>query len=497
MLMNHKEKIIVHYLLKTDGYLTANDLSKKSGFSKKTIYRTINELNQSLEENAFVSSKIGKGYRINYEKYSYVNNEQGKNKKGVKEPRDRRSFVFLKLLFKSPIKINLYDVYEEFYVSEDTIAKDLKAINDYAVIHQVSLHRKKGQIWITGKENNIRNAINKVINSLNLISFESFPANINLNSTDSNHILYLISKLEKSIGFPINYPYNINVFLHIYILVNRIREGNIADIYCDNNIRSSEEDLIKSNQGLFNLAENTIEDLSKYLHYAIDPMESFFLFQYLISSRIELLDNQTSEENSLEVCITKQLIANVSNQLNRDLNDEVLQKDLLNHIMPMINRVYNGISVKNVLLPDILDEYFQLFHIVKTACNQIKKKNSIFALSDDEIGFLTLYFAKNIEQNHGRPNILIICTTGVGTSELLKTKVKKYFPNLDIAGLLSISEFHKRQNTFKYIDGILSTVHLVDTNDIPCLIVNALFTSQDRKRMEKFIKQLEEKENEE
>lgn len=497
MVLNQKEKTVVHCLLKSDRYLTANEISEKSGFSKKTVYRTINELNDLLGNRAFIFSKIGKGYKIDYEKYILMKNKnEVTDEESCIEPADRRSFVFLKLLFKSPIKINLKDIYQEFFVSDDTIAKDLKGINDFATFHQVSLHRKGGKIWITGKESNIRDAINKVINSLNLVSFESFPSNINLNSTDSNYILYLINNLEKNIGFPINYPYNINVFLHIYILVNRIREGNVSDIYVDSQITTADQKLIETNQELFNLSQQTITELANYLNYSINKMEVFFLFQYLISSRIEILDDHISEKNSLEVNITQQLINGVDKRLKKNLNNEVLQKDLINHIIPMINRIHNDISVRNVLLPDILEEYPQLFQIVRIVCDQLGKEYNLSFISDDEVGFLTLYFAKAIEQNRKKLKIIIICTTGIGTSELLKTKVKKYFPNVRISALLSISEFKNHQIDYLDIDGILTTIHLTETNNLPCLIVNALFTSQDRKRMEDFIKRIEESENE-
>ncbi|MBF5067331.1 transcription antiterminator, partial [Salmonella enterica subsp. enterica serovar Istanbul] len=50
----------------------------------------------------------------------------------------------------------------------------------------------------------------------------------------------------------------------------------------------------------------------------------------------------------------------------------------------------------------------------------------------DEIGFITLYFARMLETQQLPIQTLIMCMTGIGTSELLKAKIIKKFPDLNI-----------------------------------------------------------------
>lgn len=64
-----KEAIILDYLLRSSGYLTAVDLANKLAVSEKTIYRTINNLNVNCFGEDIIKSYIGKGYKIDYDKY--------------------------------------------------------------------------------------------------------------------------------------------------------------------------------------------------------------------------------------------------------------------------------------------------------------------------------------------------------------------------------------------------------------------------------------------
>ena len=93
--------------------------------------------------------------------------------------------------------------------------------------------------------------------------------------------------------------------------------------------------------------------------------------------------------------------------------------------------------LKGKILQDIKIEYADTFEDVKEATNRIFEEQYGQKLSDDEIGFLTLYFAKYIEQHPRKINVLIMCASGIGTSELLKVKVKKYFPQLNIIDVVS------------------------------------------------------------
>ena len=96
---------------------------------------------------------------------------------------------------------------------------------------------------------------------------------------------------------------------------------------------------------------------------------------------------------------------------------------------------------------------------------------------------------KNIEETRNEKNIIIICSSGVGTSELLKVKVRKLFPEINIIDVMSKRSYLQRIEDYKNLDFILTTVNFEEKIEIPCLLVSAIFIENDRHRVEKIIKE--------
>ena len=77
-----------------------------------------------------------------------------------------------------------------------------------------------------------------------------------------------------------------------------------------------------------------------------------------------------------------------------------------------------------------------------------------------------------------------MCASGIGTSKLLFTKVKKFFPDLNILAVLSVNEYKKNANLYSEADLIISTINVDVPNEIPMVLSTAMFTQTDRKRVE-------------
>lgn len=84
-----------------------------------------------------------------------------------------------------------------------------------------------------------------------------------------------------------------------------------------------------------------------------------------------------------------------------------------------------------------------------------------------------------------------MCSSGIGTSELLKVKVKKAFPELEIIAVVSARQYQKNQTQFANIDLILTTVHLTISSETPMILVNSVFTKQDENRVKEKLGEIE------
>ena len=126
------------------------------------------------------------------------------------------------------------------------------------------------------------------------------------------------------------------------------------------------------------------------------------------------------------------------------------------HFMCRQNIIYQYI----IYLKEIQASYPKTFAAVKSSLVYLEShfKKTI---ADDEVGYITLYFAASLEiQNEF--NVLIVSDTGFSTANLLSTKLKSLF-NINIVALVPISEIPEILNKHN-VDLIVSTSTFNITN---------------------------------
>ena len=157
----------------------------------------------------------------------------------------------------------------------------------------------------------------------------------------------------------------------------------------------------------------------------------------------------------------------------------------------MLNRLENGIKINNSLLVQIRIEYGEMFNYIKQATQLITDRLKVPQIDENEIGFLTLYFAMALEEESPQIPTLIMCATGVGTSELLRVKVEKKFPDLKIVE--TISSFNLAMALKKHPETrlIISTIRSSSQVDIPVVVVSAMLTKEDEDNVKKAVRNIQ------
>lgn len=95
-----------------------------------------------------------------------------------------------------------------------------------------------------------------------------------------------------------------------------------------------------------------------------------------------------------------------------------------------------------------------------------------------------------MEQSARPLHILIACTTGVGTAELLRVKVSKNLPELVIDDVVSMRQYQVNREQYSGVDFIISTVPIRDEQVIPVIVVSALFSTRDQTAIRKVVTKL-------
>ncbi|HHQ1151185.1 transcription antiterminator [Listeria innocua] len=485
MLLTKTERALINLFLTKNDFLTANQLALMLEVSSKTIYRKIKNINSATDEKEIIISEKGRGYKLNYKAYIQAKLETTSDIFGY-TPSERREKILLQILFKSPKYLNIAKLYEGYYVGYNSIKNDFALLNQSIEKYHLALEKKQKEIRVVGTEENIRIAINEVINNLDLSSYDDLKTEYsNLNNADVQFIVRQMEIIENKLMISIPYPYDINIFSHLYILINRFRQGEVEDFDETNEI------YLMTNEKLHTIAVEAIESIEQYLKMKLPKRETFNFLQYLISSRfnheIELISS-----NVLPIVeeMTDFYINQVAAKIDMPINKKQLKIELLSHMKPMVNRMNHQINIKNNLLSDIKLEYGQLFDIIKETARDVAETFKLNTISDDEVGYITIYFAKHIEESPLVKRIIIMCSSGIGTSELLKVKVQKAFPDVEIVDVLSSTRFKNSLQDYQNIDFILTTINAESTKEIPSLLVSAMFTEKDKMMVKKLMESL-------
>lgn len=489
MVFSSSENELIHSL-NYEKFIAAKELSEKLFVSNKTVYRRVKRINDISEKEfgeSFIIAETGKGYRLNKRMMNIsihpIIDYQEENMLNT---------LMLTLLFKHPKKIDR-DHFKLAYVSESTTERFIKKIAHTFKQYDLLFHINQDFAWLTGSENSIRKAINQLIIDLNKVNALG-EIGIKVNEIDKFFIDKQLMILEGAIGETINYPYDITFFTHLYMVLKRYREGNVSYLDDQEPLELSEQQLMDANKVLKNVSKEIKKNLECYLNIGLSEIEQYFIFENIYSIRIQARESSNLDK-TLGSLITQQLITQFFNLSDVRLlpSCHTLHENLLQHILPMLSRLRSGIIIENSLLNEEKIEYKETFDklmkIVERINNDLMFDTKI---NEEEVGYLTLYFEKyKLNKEHQR-NILLVCSSGVGTSELLKARLKNYFPNLNVVATMSQRQVQQNKDFLnENIDLILSTLKKpIEKVDIPVLTISPLLTEHQIQKLKYMLKEM-------
>lgn len=479
---------IIKILSRSSHYVTSKELANIIGVSSKTIYRSINSLNKRYGE-SIIRSERGKGYYLHYDKYLMLSGKEKDIPDATRQsPLERRNEVLTALLFNSPASVDIDELFNKYFMSKELIVSDLQIIDKLLRSYNLTLCRNGNRITIVGSEQSIRQAINNALIRNNIMNDESIDDFGNsfkdFNNYDNRFLTAQIDLIQRSFNTSIPYPYNINIFSHLYVLMNRYRRGEVIQTVSFSQLTNEQKKLREDNPEIYKTSESVIGNIKDYINCQMIPeIECYYLFEYLISMRYkeDFVYDEVGSSDALR--LVDFYLAGLSLK-NSKSGVITLRNNLVSHVRPMINRLNNNILIVNKLLGDIKSEYGDLYNRLRSLSDSARKElNLPWKITDDEVGYLTLYFAEYYEETKKEHFVLIMCESGIGTSKLLYAKIHHSFPNLNIVGIISKMEYEHNVDNFSNVDIIVSTVPVKTLPQTRLILSSAMFTERDKKRL--------------
>ncbi|NWO19670.1 transcription antiterminator [Leptotrichia sp. oral taxon 223] len=492
--LSDRQKEILKILLNKKGFISTEKIANDLFLSKKTIYREL----KIIENNVKIEKIKSKGIRLDISLVERAElREKILNDRNILEKysvQERRIKILTYLLKISPKTTSIEKLSKSYYISKTSIVNDLNYIEKKIKKYNLKLEKGKKGSKITGNEREIREALINLINmSTRLREDEKINSDriddetlkeltYQFKKEDIYSIEKLLSNVEKKLNYTLADSYYINILTHLLILLERIKNGVIK--YDKAEMKNYEV----SEQNIYSISKELGEELLKKFDVKLPGEEIYFIYQYLVSSGI----GNSKDESDWEVSqLMKQIKLKVKNiikdiiQYFYEITKIDLRKNsnlygsLALHIKALINRLEYEIKIQNSMYEEIKKEFPYMYEVTNQIMNRIIEKYKMKKISKYEISYLTIYFQAILESRKIIKNVVIVCSSGFGTSYLLKNRIQKIFPELEVKDVLSVNDLKNNYN-LNNVDLIISTIHLKNMNK-PVAYVSSVLNEEDVK----------------
>ena len=497
--MNSRQLKIIELLILSKEPITLAELTDRFDIGLRTIQNDISNINFEFKKLGLhpLSNKYGIGLILvkkDKERKELTDLLHLKSRIVVLNNDERMEAIYKIFLF-SPGYVTINELADRLDVSRGTILNDLKRLRKELEPFQINLStmESKGN-KLSGNEMSIREfAVRKYLEKVKascLYSAEEYHKQSISNRffpvRSFEETSYIYSELQIANESLKKYMTG-NAFLHIIsnleIAIERIRNGRSV---CITTLQM--ESLYGTQE--FKVMYDLAMTLSKHLVVEFPQEEAAYLALLTIGSDMVHAGMDINTENFADIqMLVCNLISRVEENLRIDFSQDVtLYSDLVFHIRPAIYRIKNNIRQSNFLYEDIRKSYLEIFEAVKKSVNIIEEQTRT-QMSDDEIGFIAVHFASVYEKQKRRkmttPNVLVVCDSGIGTSNLLAARLTTLY-DINIADIIAFYAI-KQTLSWRDVDYIVSTLDLdFDFGEKPVLRVSPMLTDRDTVMLDRY-----------
>ena len=482
-MLNKKEVQIIQCLIKDkEHFITSKELAMYLGCSDRTIRTYCKSLLEKLVDYSGLDliSKQGCGYKLDisdeevYMTFLEENHisDHHINYIEVSDINDRYNYLLNKLLFEQN-EIYFDDLADELYVSRSTLSSDFRKIRQNFEPYHLKIESKANKgVYVIGSERDKRRFImDYFINSGFINTMHSYVDNELLNQKISFEELTIIVLDEcREGGLKLSDFVIQNLVIHIALAIQRITEGfHIAK-------------LENSDIGLTGSAERKVAtsilrriNQTTTIDFPIEEVD--YITLHLISK------GQGSGQyipESLQEHIRQELIDSIEAVRPNIKSDFQLIEGLLTHLLTTLIRLEGRVVLENPLTEDIKTKYLDMYLLAERVISKMPTF-SPFVLSDDEIAYIALHFmaAKERYKEQNKYNILVICATGYGSAQMLKSRIENELGSLvhvtDVIGYYDIND--EKLNGIDFIISSIDLSNLIFT--IPVFITSVFLSDED------------------
>lgn len=481
--LSKRQISLVNQLAQEDGWLSTAQAAKILHISVSTLRRDVDAINDFFADKGnYILCRPGLGLRLDAsEIVSLPVASPDEHVANILKSK-RLIGIITDLLTHSPTPLSITFLSDKYFISRSSIVEDLNKIDKWLGSFSLVMIKNHTGTYVEGNDYDIRMAIKEIITHSVLCNYQMTDSRIDrfsrvqlikeFGKENVANCINLIAFIEDELACAISEPYYTNLFSHLLVTIRRMEK-------CHHH-KNSDKVPVHDNKE-WNVAIKAISWLEGKYTFSFPEIETSYIYQYLISSGKDTTltnppDNDFQDKEAISYAIN--LTSDLSQSLKCDLiSDKTLLNSLVMHIKPMLNRLTYRIIIHNPLLDEIKKELSDVFTAVRNATMRINNYSKHDPPSEDEVAYLSVYIQAAIEKVKENKKIILVCSSGVGTSQLLYSRITKAFPDWEIVDIVPGNKL-KKTLTEKRCDLIISTVRIEEMM-IPVAYVSALFSAKD------------------
>ncbi len=468
-------------------FMTGKELSQQLLLSERTIRTYIPSLQTIVAKNgAQIIAKQGYGYKLHmlramqFEMFLNKNRlrvvGENKNDKILESALDRQNYLLNKLLIEDRA-IYLDTMADELFISRSTLSKEMSVIKKLiAPYHLQIVSKVNSGTYVQGEESNKRSFIMQYF--FKGVRFNSIQDYMNHTSyfddiPKENFIMIILEECRKH-QIKLSDVMVQNILMHLILSVKRVEKGL--------ELKYFELDSAFSTSIEYKCAQQMIARLKQECNLHFPQEEIAYLTLHLGAK-----NNRPLNENVIEVSdLSNELhtiLTMMQEQIKLPLSEDTLFKNcLLEHLRPMLIRIQKGIVLENPLTKEIMRDHKDVYEL----CTHYMKQMPCLAtyeISQDEWAYLTLHFMAAMErmQQKAKVQALVICSTGCGSAQLLKSRIEKEFKE-EIYIVSELGYYEMNETHLQGVDIIISSVDLDSVIfNVPVINVSIFLNENDIK----------------
>ncbi|MDK2868307.1 MAG: mannitol operon transcriptional activator [Clostridiales bacterium] len=489
---------IIEILLETETYIAIAAIAEKLNVSRRTVFRemeSVEAITAALGMQLSKKTRLGLSLSATPAQQARFKTEFAR-KSDVHFDQEMRQNVLIVELLKSREPQKFFYFANMLSVSEATISYDMDKIEPWFNKREINLVRKPGfGVYLEGSETQFRKAIvdflyehyehQELVALLETGLYQENMVEALIDRDVLINVTALLRQYETMIARRLTDAAYMGLLIHLAIAIQRTTRGERI---------AMNPELLKELQrdAHYEVAGMIGQSIQSKFGIAFPEDELGYITMHLKGSKLKtsaLVDENDVMISNYEISkLASKMMSVFKAESGYDLSDdERLLVGLVSHLKPALARMKLQLDIRNPLLDKIKEMYPEIF-IMSLKTTAVIHDRFDVDVPEAEAGYIAMHFGAAIERFRKAQIVLrdirvgVVCSSGIGTSSLLYSRLSKLFPKLTIAAQFSKEDILIGKADVYGVELLISTIALEKTA-VPVVTVNPLLLEEDEMRI--------------